>query len=948
MENYGKAYEAYQQAVYRDGKNPAFWCSIGVLYYAINQYRDALDAYSRAIRIQPYLPEVWFNLGALYESCADQIPDAIDAYNRASQLDPKNTETTQRLKEITEHKATGAPIGRPPVPRDVDPNSGPWPGTLGGPGGPPTAHDSMDPHDPLASGHTFPIPGGHSAPGQLSPLSVPPRGDPLTNGTSSRDGHGPPAAPAGSSSLQSYRAPYGPAETDAVRRGSQHPLAPMEAARSPRSVQLQGPHSLPHIRSVYDSRMSPAPSVDGSYRRPTAAASPTGTPPRPDPRRSPEQEMGEYGRHHPQYAGAAPHAHQRPPPPPESHPSYMGHRPSGSGERFNEMDWERSRVDRDPRMPPSRDGRRTPSDPSMAPGPLRDPYYGHPSQRPGSIPPPPPQAAPSGPAFRSSTPAADLRGGERRRSSPHQSYTGPGHHGQPYGYYPAHERPPYPGGHAGPPTSIPYDPRVDADRERELQEREAHHRRVEEDERRRREERVKEGSPNVSLTNSPSEAAAKDRAGVAKGRGKGRDEEVAGSPTMSGKDKKRKAKEMEGPTKDEGGAAKPGRKDTKKATQARNGKENDGQPKVAKARQSTPSNGRTSKAAKQSQEKDKEKEKEKEKGALGRLSPASVTSTTTPSSPAPAPPAPTVVAPVAPTRQVDEDYDEGAADALMGLASGAISARPSVPPPPPRLPSPPPAPQAPTAQQEGGQEVEIPAGMKSEPNSAASLTSNMSISDKGDSQSNISNGGTPSSTSNPLKRNFDGDGGDEGGVLKKAKPDARAEGESEDRRSAPPTPMDVDRPRFTPVPSFPPTPSERPWESKNSETKTAPAEDTPEEAKTSKVDVPAPQAQQPSTNQAPSEQRPPSPRDADTPMKDAEPKRPSSEPASPPAPKEQSAPPTTDIKDKSDITSPVASSGEVVKAASNPAGESASADAGVQPRKETENIDVAKKPEELV
>jgi len=47
--NYGKAYEAYQQAVYRDGKNPAFWCSIGVLYYQITQYHDALDA-------------VWFSL----------------------------------------------------------------------------------------------------------------------------------------------------------------------------------------------------------------------------------------------------------------------------------------------------------------------------------------------------------------------------------------------------------------------------------------------------------------------------------------------------------------------------------------------------------------------------------------------------------------------------------------------------------------------------------------------------------------------------------------------------------------------------------------------------------------------------------------------------------------------------------------------------------------------
>ena len=54
--------KAYQQAVYWDGHNPTFWCSIGVflgvLYFRINQYRDALDAYSWAIRINPYILEV--------------------------------------------------------------------------------------------------------------------------------------------------------------------------------------------------------------------------------------------------------------------------------------------------------------------------------------------------------------------------------------------------------------------------------------------------------------------------------------------------------------------------------------------------------------------------------------------------------------------------------------------------------------------------------------------------------------------------------------------------------------------------------------------------------------------------------------------------------------------------------------------------------------------------
>lgn len=65
QQKYDKAYEAYQQAVYRDGRNPTFWCSIGVLYYQINQYRDALDAYSRAIRLNPNISEVWYDLGTL-------------------------------------------------------------------------------------------------------------------------------------------------------------------------------------------------------------------------------------------------------------------------------------------------------------------------------------------------------------------------------------------------------------------------------------------------------------------------------------------------------------------------------------------------------------------------------------------------------------------------------------------------------------------------------------------------------------------------------------------------------------------------------------------------------------------------------------------------------------------------------------------------------------------
>jgi glucose repression mediator protein len=130
---FNKAYEAYQQAVYRDGRNPTFWCSIGVLYYQINQYRDALDAYSRAIRLNSYIPEVWFNLGSLYESCNNQITDAIDAYTRAADLDPTNATIRQRLQILQAANANNTPLPEPPKPVDVHPSQytaqpqGPYP-----------------------------------------------------------------------------------------------------------------------------------------------------------------------------------------------------------------------------------------------------------------------------------------------------------------------------------------------------------------------------------------------------------------------------------------------------------------------------------------------------------------------------------------------------------------------------------------------------------------------------------------------------------------------------------------------------------------------------------------------------------------------------------------------------------------------------------------------------
>lgn len=79
-----KAYDAYQQAVYRDGRNAAFWNSIGILYAGMGQHRDALDAYTRAVHHAPTNAVIWFNLHLLYEACNGAgSEDAREALSKA-------------------------------------------------------------------------------------------------------------------------------------------------------------------------------------------------------------------------------------------------------------------------------------------------------------------------------------------------------------------------------------------------------------------------------------------------------------------------------------------------------------------------------------------------------------------------------------------------------------------------------------------------------------------------------------------------------------------------------------------------------------------------------------------------------------------------------------------------------------------------------------------------
>lgn len=350
--NFGKAYEAYQQAVYRDGKNPAFWCSIGVLYYNINQFHDALDAYSRAIRIHPYLAEVWFNLGALYEACNDQMTDAIDAYQRTLQLDSTNEAVQQRLRQIREHQTTGAPLSAPPPPKDISPSSMSWNYATNS-GGAPTQLSQAG----LGPDASPTLPGGATA------AATGARNGTTTNPASPQTGHrfdGPPLSAAGSR----------PRSTDPYRRTSGNRHSPANSIdQSPRTVPPptsanghrlsaggQPQHTLPQMKQHHDSRPPSA----------VRAGSP------PSPRTRPPTEGGP----HPSHPQPFP-AHLAP----QGHPISNGNGPSHG--HHDGMDWERAA--RQASMPSSHRpsvSSRHPYSPSVASHPsVSHPHHQpHPSQ----------------------------------------------------------------------------------------------------------------------------------------------------------------------------------------------------------------------------------------------------------------------------------------------------------------------------------------------------------------------------------------------------------------------------------------------------------------------------------------------------------------------------------------------------------------------------------------
>ena len=49
IQQYPKAFDSYQQTIYCAHDFPGYWTSIGLLYFAINQFRDSLDAFVKSI-----------------------------------------------------------------------------------------------------------------------------------------------------------------------------------------------------------------------------------------------------------------------------------------------------------------------------------------------------------------------------------------------------------------------------------------------------------------------------------------------------------------------------------------------------------------------------------------------------------------------------------------------------------------------------------------------------------------------------------------------------------------------------------------------------------------------------------------------------------------------------------------------------------------------------------
>jgi tetratricopeptide (TPR) repeat protein len=120
-----RAYDLFQQAVYRESRSPQLWMAISILYYEIQQYRDSLDAISRVLRVSWFFHLAWYNLGVLvctmlctlvsnadrgiqYDASTNDVDDALDAFERCLELKPDQPDVQARLGVLKQF-----PLGTP-------------------------------------------------------------------------------------------------------------------------------------------------------------------------------------------------------------------------------------------------------------------------------------------------------------------------------------------------------------------------------------------------------------------------------------------------------------------------------------------------------------------------------------------------------------------------------------------------------------------------------------------------------------------------------------------------------------------------------------------------------------------------------------------------------------------------------------------------------------------
>jgi general transcriptional corepressor CYC8 len=625
-QKYNKAYEAYQQAVYRDGRNPTFWCSIGVLYFQINQYRDALDAYSRAIRINPYISEVWFDLGSLYESCNNQISDAIDAYARAAELDPNNGVIRQRLELLKNAKATGNPLPAAPGPQDVHPTA--YASAVVPPPGPPMLLQAgpsgsrplfrTDSRGPVEGTTLLPMPQapptGRSSPGPF------------------RGGPPPPL------NLDDSRAPHGP-----------NTLAPMEVDRPPVSRHAtgssvsgrEGPsrvpqgsssvllhHPVPQQQFPEDMRHAPPPeNYRGPMRGPASGS--VSPPPHSRPRSPGSIPLASYPSRGPVGPGQNPDASR---PPYSYDPDVSRDHPFDRRRVPSEREWD----ERDQRRPSGGN----PYPPAFypdQPGNLRAASPAHSVRGRGRSPPSLRERS----ASVTSPRTAHTRSGSYWDSKPGPPAPPQGHH--------AYGRPSPPAPSSGMPVDTPgrrYDPRFDA-----------HPRDYERDMDGRSDSRSYAGSPDAQRAQIRGQPPSHLMNGSMRG---SESPHVASMQAEDSKGRKRPAaKDRDG---DSDSATKKDRKKRMPTKRVKEEPSRAGSPKPPFSADGPPSQhlGHPFTTSKLKQR--------------GTPEPGSSNGSRTNGS---VQPSPTTAVP--PSREVDEDYDEGVADTLLGL-SQYRAPEPGIPP----------------------------------------------------------------------------------------------------------------------------------------------------------------------------------------------------------------------------------------------------------------------------